>query len=163
MNKVETGTRLVGDAGKTMDEVVASVQRVTGIMAEISAASHEQSAGIAQVSQAVAQMDEVTQQNAALVEEAAAAAESMEEQARSLAVSVWSTTLCNIALACFCRAVASLIVACAVARSVWISWIVCFPGCAVSACVIRWLSADICAAPFGFVVEVVTAENTASA
>jgi hypothetical protein len=70
--------------------------------------------------------------------------------------------LCNIALACFCRAEASLIVACAVARSVWISWIVCCPGCAVRACVTRWLSADICAAPFGFVVEVVTAENTAS-
>src|SRR5258707_11409635 len=64
--------------------------------------------------------------------------------------------------ACFCRAVASFIVACAVARSVWISWIDCLPVCGVSACVTRWLSADTCAAPFGFVVEVVTAENTAS-
>ena len=57
-----------------MEDVVASVQRVTDIMAEISAASHEQSAGIEQVNQAIAQMDQVTQQNAALVEEAAAAA-----------------------------------------------------------------------------------------
>ncbi|MDB5905570.1 MAG: methyl-accepting chemotaxis sensory transducer, partial [Betaproteobacteria bacterium] len=66
VNKVEAGTRLVDDAGKTMGEVVASVQRVTGIMAEITAAAHEQSAGIEQVNQAVMQMDQVTQQNAAL-------------------------------------------------------------------------------------------------
>jgi methyl-accepting chemotaxis protein len=84
VGKVEAGTRLVGDAGKTMDEVVASVQRVTGIMAEITAAAHEQSSGIEQVNQAVMQMDQVTQQNAALVEEAAAAAESMREQAHQL-------------------------------------------------------------------------------
>ncbi|HBS61230.1 MAG TPA: methyl-accepting chemotaxis protein, partial [Stenotrophomonas sp.] len=65
----------------TMGEIVASVQRVTDIMAEISAASQEQSAGIEQVNQTVVHMDEATQQNAALVEEASAAARSMEEQA----------------------------------------------------------------------------------
>ncbi|MEI7968349.1 MAG: methyl-accepting chemotaxis protein [Betaproteobacteria bacterium] len=88
VSKVESGTRLVGDAGKTMDEVVASVKRVTDIMAEITAASVEQSSGIEQVNQAITQMDEVTQQNAALVEEAAAAAESLEEQAQLLAQAV---------------------------------------------------------------------------
>ncbi|MBX9810964.1 MAG: MCP four helix bundle domain-containing protein [Burkholderiales bacterium] len=86
--KVEDGTRLVDEAGKTMDEIVAAVKRVTDIMAEISAASQEQSSGIEQVNRAVAQMDEATQQNAALVEEAAAAAESMEEQAQRLAAAV---------------------------------------------------------------------------
>lgn len=84
VGKVEVGTELVGQAGKTMDEVVISVKRVTDIMAEISAASQEQSSGIEQVNQAITQMDEVTQQNAALVEEAAAASESMQEQAESL-------------------------------------------------------------------------------
>jgi len=84
VEKVENGGRLVAQAGATMQEVVASVQRVTDIMAEISAASHEQSAGIEQVNQAIAQMDQVTQQNAALVEEAAAAAGSMQDQAASL-------------------------------------------------------------------------------
>ena len=79
--KVEAGTQLVDQAGKTMDEVVSSIKRVTDIMAEINAASHEQSTGIEQVSSAVSQMDEVTQQNASLVEEAAAAAESLKEQA----------------------------------------------------------------------------------
>ncbi len=80
--KVEDGNKLVDVAGKTMDEVVASVKRVTDIMTEISAASDEQSSGIEQVNQAVTQMDEVTQQNAALVEQVAAAAESLEAQAR---------------------------------------------------------------------------------
>ena len=84
VEKVETGGRLVAQAGATMQDVVASVQRVTDIMAEISAASHEQSAGIEQVNQAISQMDQVTQQNAALVEEAAAAAGSMQDQAASL-------------------------------------------------------------------------------
>jgi methyl-accepting chemotaxis protein len=84
VSKVEDGTRLVDEAGKTMDEIVSSVKRVTDIMAEISAASQEQSSGIEQVNQAVTQMDEATQQNAALVEEAAAAAESMQEQAQHL-------------------------------------------------------------------------------
>ena len=82
--KVEDGTRLVDEAGATMDEIVNAVKRVTDIMSEISAASQEQSSGIEQVNQAVTQMDEVTQQNAALVEEAAAAAESMQEQAQAL-------------------------------------------------------------------------------
>ena len=85
VEKVETGGRLVVQAGATMREVVSSVQRVTDIMAEITAASNEQSAGIEQVNQAISQMDQVTQQNAALVEEAAAAAGSMQEQAANLA------------------------------------------------------------------------------
>jgi len=88
VDKVGAGTKLVDEAGKTMQEIVASVKRVTDIMSEITAASQEQSAGIEQVNQAIAQMDEVTQQNAALVEEAAAAAESMQEQAQQLAQAV---------------------------------------------------------------------------
>ena len=85
VEKVGAGTRLVDDAGKTMNEVVSSVKRVTDIMTEITAASTEQSQGIEQVNTAISQMDDVTQQNAALVEQAAAAAESMEEQAQELA------------------------------------------------------------------------------
>ena len=73
--------QLVDDAGKTMDEIVASVQRVTDIIGEITAASHEQSTGIGQVNQAVAQMDQVTQQNAALVEEAPPRPRSLQDQA----------------------------------------------------------------------------------
>ncbi len=88
VGKVDAGSRLVDEAGKTMDEIVTSVKRVTDIMSEIAAASQEQSAGIEQVNQAVAQMDEVTQQNAALVEEAAAAAESLQDQAAKLAEAV---------------------------------------------------------------------------
>jgi methyl-accepting chemotaxis protein-1 (serine sensor receptor) len=90
---VSAGSRLVAQAGDTMREVVTSVQRVTDIMAEITAASAEQTAGIEQVGVAVVQMDQVTQQNAALVEEAAAAAEAMLDQAASLAqaVSVFRT------------------------------------------------------------------------
>jgi methyl-accepting chemotaxis protein len=88
VEKVGAGTKLVDEAGKTMEEIVASVKRVTDIMAEITAASQEQSAGIEQVNTAITQMDEVTQQNAALVEEAAAAAESMEEQAGNLTQAV---------------------------------------------------------------------------
>ncbi|NNM81206.1 MAG: PAS domain-containing protein [Burkholderiales bacterium] len=88
VSKVEGGSRLVQEAGKTMGEIVTSVKHVTDIMAEISAASDEQSSGIEQVNQAVTQMDEVTQQNAALVEEAAAAAESLQEQAENLSSSV---------------------------------------------------------------------------
>lgn len=79
-NKVNAGVALAERAGDTMEEMIASVRRVTGIMGEIAAASAEQSAGIAQVNTAVVQMDEVTQQNAALVEQAAAAAVSLEEQ-----------------------------------------------------------------------------------
>ncbi len=88
VDKVGAGTRLVDEAGKTMEEIVTSVKRVTDIMSEITAASREQSAGIEQVNQAIAQMDDVTQQNAALVEEAAAAAESLKEQADSLSDAV---------------------------------------------------------------------------
>jgi methyl-accepting chemotaxis protein len=88
VDKVAAGSRLVGEAGATIQEVVASVRRVSDIMAEISAASGEQSAGIEQVGAAIQQMDLVTQQNAALVEEAAAATESMQDQARSLAEAV---------------------------------------------------------------------------
>ncbi|MBB3344429.1 methyl-accepting chemotaxis protein [Luteimonas sp. RC10] len=84
-SKVASGAALAGQAGKTMAEMVASVQRVTDIMAEISAASQEQAAGIEQVNQTIVQMDETTQQNAALVEEASAAARAMEEQAAGLA------------------------------------------------------------------------------
>ncbi|MER0169591.1 MAG: HAMP domain-containing protein [Nitrosomonas sp.] len=86
--KVEDGTRLVDEAGETMDEVVTAVKRVTDIMNEISAASQEQHSGIEQVNQAVTQMDEVTQQNAALVEQAASAAETMHDQAQALAQAV---------------------------------------------------------------------------
>ncbi|MDP2751069.1 MAG: methyl-accepting chemotaxis protein, partial [Rhodocyclaceae bacterium] len=88
VDKVESGTKLVGNAGRTMDEVVTSFEKVTHLVTGISDASREQSSGIDQVTKAVTQMDEVTQQNAALVEEAAAAAESLEEQARSLVQSV---------------------------------------------------------------------------
>jgi len=88
VTQVEGGAKLVAEAGVTMSEIETSIQRVTDIMSEISAASAEQSAGIAQVNQAIIQMDEVTQQNAALVEQASAAAESLEEQAQSLAESV---------------------------------------------------------------------------
>jgi methyl-accepting chemotaxis protein len=84
VEKVEIGSKLVEQAGHTMEEVVASVQRVTDIMADISSAGDEQSAGIEQINQAVSEMDTVTQQNAALVEEAAAAAEAMQNQAASL-------------------------------------------------------------------------------
>jgi len=85
VDKVETGSRLVQDAGTTMNEIVASVQRVTDIIGEITAASSEQSSGIGQINQAVTQLDQMTQQNAALVEESAAAAESLKEQAHKLA------------------------------------------------------------------------------
>jgi methyl-accepting chemotaxis protein len=88
VDKVESGAKLVGEAGTTMDEVVSSFRSVANLVTEISGASREQSSGIEQVTQAVGQMDEVTQQNAALVEEAAAAAESLEEQARGLVQAV---------------------------------------------------------------------------
>ena len=88
VDKVEAGSRQVAEAGRTMDEIVDSVKRVTDIMGEITAASQEQSTGIEQVNQAIAQMDQVTQQNAALVEEASAAAQSMQEQAASLVEAV---------------------------------------------------------------------------
>ncbi len=86
--KVSGGSKLVAQAGQTMEEIVNSIRGVTVMMSEISAASAEQTAGIEQVNQAIGQMDDVTQQNAALVEQAAAAAESLEEQAQSLSVTV---------------------------------------------------------------------------
>jgi methyl-accepting chemotaxis protein len=85
VDKVQVGTQLVDNAGKSMDNIVAQVKRVTDLIAEISAASTEQSQGIGQVGDSVAQLDQVTQQNAALVEESAAAAESMRQQAATLA------------------------------------------------------------------------------
>jgi len=85
VEKVEDGSALVAQAGQTMTEIVNSVQRVTDIMGEITAAASEQSDGIAQVNAAMAQLDQMTQQNAALVEESAAAASSMKDQAQRLA------------------------------------------------------------------------------
>jgi methyl-accepting chemotaxis protein len=85
VEKVDSGSRLVADAGKTMQEIVGSVQRVSDIIGEITAASSEQSDGIGQVNTAVTQLDQMTQQNAALVEESAAAAESLRDQAQRLA------------------------------------------------------------------------------
>ncbi|HEY0844153.1 MAG TPA: methyl-accepting chemotaxis protein [Noviherbaspirillum sp.] len=87
-HKVDTGTVLVQEAGDTMADVVTSVQRVTGIMGEITSASSEQESGIEQINLAIAQMDETTQQNAALVEQAAAAAESLAAQAQHLSRAV---------------------------------------------------------------------------
>jgi methyl-accepting chemotaxis protein len=84
VNRVEVGTKLVDAAGKTMDEIVTSVSKVSELIAEIAAASQEQSSGIEQVHTAITQMDQVVQQNASLVEEATAATESMKEQAASL-------------------------------------------------------------------------------
>jgi methyl-accepting chemotaxis protein len=84
VQKVEHGTELVDESGKTLDEIVAGVKRVADIVSEIAAASQEQSSGIGEVGSAITQMDEVTQQNAALVEQAAAASESMEEQCNQL-------------------------------------------------------------------------------
>jgi len=85
VGKVDSGGRLVAQAGATMHEIVASIGRVTSIIGEISAAGQEQELGIGQINQAVAALDDVTQQNAALVEEAAAASESLKEQAETLA------------------------------------------------------------------------------
>ena len=88
VTKVDTGSKLVNEAGQTMNEVVASVKRVCDIVAEITAASHEQQQGIEQINNAVVHMDENTQQNAALVEQAAAAAKSLQEQASRLSQTV---------------------------------------------------------------------------
>ena len=85
VDRVDAGSRLVGEAGQTMNEVVGSIRRVTDIVGEISAAAGEQSDGIGQVNTAVNQLDQMTQQNAALVEESAAAAESLKDQAARLA------------------------------------------------------------------------------
>jgi PAS domain S-box-containing protein len=88
VEKVDNGTRLVEQAGRTMEDVVGSVKQVTEIIATISAASEEQSSGIEQVNLAINQMDEVTQQNAALVEEASASAHALEQQAENLSRTV---------------------------------------------------------------------------
>ncbi|RQO51359.1 hypothetical protein DBV14_16810 [Variovorax sp. KBW07] len=88
VEKVEEGSKQVAEAGRTMEEIVGSVKRVTDIMGEITAASQEQTSGIEQINQAITQMDQVTQQNAALVEEASAAAQSLQEQAGSLVQAV---------------------------------------------------------------------------
>jgi methyl-accepting chemotaxis protein len=84
VDKVEGGSRLVADAGRTMSEIVSSVQRVSDIIGEITAAATEQSDGIGLVNSSVNQLDQMTQQNAALVEESAAAAESLKDQAARL-------------------------------------------------------------------------------
>jgi ABC-type transporter Mla subunit MlaD len=81
---VEAGTKQVDAAGRTMEEIVESVKKVSDLIAEIAAASREQSSGIGQINTAVAQMEQVVQQNASLVEEASAATESMKEQAAML-------------------------------------------------------------------------------
>jgi methyl-accepting chemotaxis protein len=88
VGKVDTGAKLVNQAGATMDEILQSVNQVTSIMSEITAASQEQSAGIEQVNRAIEQMDGVTQQNAALVEESAAAAQSLKDQSDRLSEAV---------------------------------------------------------------------------
>jgi len=88
VNKVDAGSKLVDEAGQTMDLIVKSIKQVADIMGEITTATQEQGNGIEQVNQAITRMDEMTQQNAALVEEAAAAAESMQEQAQKLAQAV---------------------------------------------------------------------------
>jgi len=85
VTKVDAGTRLVDQAGTTMDEILNSIKQVAGIMAQISQASREQSLGIEQINGAVTQMDEATQQNATLVEQAGAAAVSLHDQAEQLA------------------------------------------------------------------------------
>lgn len=97
VEKIEVGNKQAGLAGTTMSEVVSSVQRVTDIMSEITAASHEQSIGIEEVNKAINQMDETTQQNAALVEEAAAAAKAMQDQAGHLEELVYKFKLATAA------------------------------------------------------------------
>jgi len=109
VEKVSEGSQQVRRAGTTMDDIVASVQRVTTIMADISAASQEQTAGIEQVNQTVMQMDESTQQNAALVEEATAAARSMEDQAQQLTDAVAQFRLSEAVGASLARVVASMV------------------------------------------------------
>ena len=88
---VESGSKRVADAGKTMDDIVHQVERVSNLIAEISSATNEQSGGIAQMGQAIGHLDQVTQQNAALVEQSTAASQSLNDQAKRLveAVSVF--------------------------------------------------------------------------
>ena len=84
VERVEQGTALVGNAGRTMGEIVDAIQRVTHIVSQISSASQEQSSGVSQVGQAITQMDKATQQNAAMVEQSTAAAENLKDQAAQL-------------------------------------------------------------------------------
>ena len=93
VDRVEAGTRLVGDAGRTMEEIVSSVQRVSTIIGEISNSTAEQSGGLGQIQGSVTTLDRMTQQNAALVEQSAAAAESLKSQAQSLSTLVASFRL----------------------------------------------------------------------
>ncbi|KQP49188.1 methyl-accepting chemotaxis protein [Pseudorhodoferax sp. Leaf274] len=97
VEKVETGSRLVADAGATMGDIVGQVQRVADLIGEISAATGEQTQGISQISDAVMQLDQVTQQNAALVEESAAAADSLNQQTVHLVEAVSVFKLANVA------------------------------------------------------------------
>ena len=99
VEKVEGGSRLVADAGRTMTEIVGSVQRVSDIIGEISAAATEQSQGIGEVNTSVTQLDQMTQQNAALVEQSAAAAESRREQAVRLSTLVATFRLADDSVA----------------------------------------------------------------
>jgi methyl-accepting chemotaxis protein len=99
VHKVESGAKLVHEAGSTMDEIVSGVQRVNDIIGEISAAASEQRGGIEQVNGAVSELEQMTQQNAALVEQSAAAAESLREQAQKLATAVAGFKLDNHAAA----------------------------------------------------------------
>ena len=93
VERVEDGSRLVHEAGQTMQDIVASVQRVTDVVAGIASAAQEQSLGIAQVNTSITQLDQMTQQNAALVEESAAAAQSLREQAERLTSTVATFSL----------------------------------------------------------------------
>jgi methyl-accepting chemotaxis protein len=90
VERVQAGTKLVADAGQTMDEIVQSIEKVSGIVGQISATSTDQRRGIGEINAAVNQLDQMTQQNAALVEQSSAAADSMREQAQSLAAVVAS-------------------------------------------------------------------------
>jgi methyl-accepting chemotaxis protein len=94
VEKVETGSRLVGDAGETMSDIVDASKRVAAIVSEITHATSEQAQGLELVNAAIGQIDQATQQNAALVEQAAAAAESLKDQTRSLneAVGIFKTS-----------------------------------------------------------------------
>jgi methyl-accepting chemotaxis protein len=94
-DRVEVGTRLVQDAGQSMSDIVAGVERVTQIITEITDAAAQEAEGIGQVNSAVVQLDQMTQQNAALVEESAAAAESLKEQVGNLSEVVGRFRLAN--------------------------------------------------------------------
>jgi len=99
VERVETGSRLVNDAGQTMADIVTQVRRVTDLIGEIASATMQQNAGIGQVNQAVTQLDQMTQQNAALVEQSAAAAASLKEQADNLAAALAAFKLSRAAAA----------------------------------------------------------------